>query len=747
MKQALAALLGGGLTLAACIAAGMVLLRLLKLTGFIRRGERWPLALTLGASVLHLVVLGVLAAQAAYWPVLLAVLVFPLLRAVTMKAWRPVGAPFGPTGPWLKWIAGVPAAVFTIVYFVYAWSPEHSPDGSTYHLGFVARYLRTHGLEKITVNFYAMLSQGVELLFLPAFSIGRHSSAALVHLGFGVALAWAIFQFGRRQNMPWVGAAAALLTFLAPVFGLTASIAYIDVAAAAIVFSTFYWLELWDQEHGLSEDSWRLLIPVGLMAGYAIAAKLTVFTIAVYALAFVALRARRIRPLLIVTAGIALMAGPWIARNWIWYQNPMAPLGTAVFRNPYTHVTFEEGYREYLTHYEVTDMSTLPMEVTLGGLKTQGIVGPVFLLLPIGLLALRRRAGRHIWIAALLLLSTYPANIGTRFLIPALPFLSLAITMAIGEQPRILAALILIHAALSWPKAIPLYASEYAWRIDRFPWREALRRSDTETFLRQTIGGYNAARLVNAKVPEDASVLTFAGIPDAYTRPLVRVLFQSASNEVAADIFYMGTDIGQQPIRLHRFRFAPRTGRRFRMLQTASNVPHEEQWNVHELRFYHNGMEIARRPEWRLQAWPNPWDVQMAFDNSPVTRWRSWETPAPGMYLDVDFGGEETVDEIRVATSADSIHVRMEPQMMTVLGAWEGIPAQLESSNVAPVSNARRLATYEMHRRGVDYILLNPNDPQAEDVANDPEAWGLRELGEDQGARLYKTIWPQETKK
>lgn len=742
MKQALAALLGSGLTIVACVAAGLILLRFLKVSQFLRRGERWPLALTLGASVLHLIVFGVLAIHVAYWPILLAILLAPLAWAGWTKAWRPTPASLGYVSPWLKWVAGVAAAPFAILYFFYAWAPEHSADGATYHVGLVARYLRLHALERITVNFYAMLSQGVELLYLPAFSIGRHSSTSLVHLGFGIALAWAIFQFGRRQNAPWIGAAAALLTFLAPVFGHTTSIAYVDAAAAAIAFSAFYWLELWDREHGLSGDSWRLLIPAGLMAGYAIAAKLTVFTMAAYALGFVLLRARRIKPVLIIAAGVVLMAGPWIARNWIWYENPMAPLGTAVFRNPYTHVMFEESYREYYTHWELQDRSMLPLEVTFGGTKTQEIIGPIFLVLPIGLLALRRRAGRHVVVAGLVVLATYPANVGTRFLIPALPFLSLAIAMAIGERPRVLAALMLVHAALSWPSSIPLYADMPASPMNRLLWREALRLTDTDTFLRQTTINYGAARLVNSVVPENASILTFQGIPDAYTHPLVRVTFASASNEVAADIFQMATDIGQQPIRVHSFRFEPRAGRRFRMRQRASNVPRIEQWNVHELRFYHAGVEIARKPEWRLQAWPNPWDVQMAFDNSPMTRWRSWETPAPGMYIDVDFGRDETVDEIRVESSADSIDVRMEPQMMTAAGGWDTIPAQWVGEDTTPVANARRLATYELHRRGVDYLLLITGDPAAEDVANDPEAWGLRELGNDGDARVYKTIWP-----
>jgi hypothetical protein len=219
------------------------------------------------------------------------------------------------------------------------------------------------------------------------------------------------------------------------------------------------------------------------------------------------------------------------------------------------------------------------------------------------------------------------------------------------------------------------------------------------------------------------------------------VYYQSASNEIAGDIFQMGSDIGRQPIRVHHFGFVARTAQRFRLLQTGT-APKEEIWNAHEIRFYRGGSEIARRPEWRLQAWPNSWEVQMAFDNSPMTRWRSWETPAPGMYIEVDFGRDETIDEIRVETSADSPHVRMVPQVMNPSGKWENLPTQLVSRDLQPVSNARRLATYELHRRGIDYFLLAPGDPLAEDVANDPEAWGLRELGHDKETRVYKSIWP-----
>ncbi len=92
-----------------------------------------------------------------------------------------------------------------------------------------------------------------------------------------------------------------------------------------------------------------------------------------------------------------------------------------------------------------------------------------------------------------------------------------------------------------------------------------------------------------------------------------------------------------QPTRIVKFDFAPRELRKLRVVQTAS-LPYN-QWSIAEMRIFGNtNAELPRDSAWRLTAHPNPWDVQLAFDNSPVTRWRSWQPAAPGMYVQVDFG-------------------------------------------------------------------------------------------------------------
>src|SRR6185295_14360897 len=79
-------------------------------------------------------------------------------------------------------------SAFFIYYFFNAMAPEVSPDGSGYHLGNVLRYWRNHGFVWDYHSLYSYLSQGMEMLFLVAFSFGRHSAAALVHFAWLCAL-------------------------------------------------------------------------------------------------------------------------------------------------------------------------------------------------------------------------------------------------------------------------------------------------------------------------------------------------------------------------------------------------------------------------------------------------------------------------------------------------------------------------------------------------------------------------------
>jgi hypothetical protein len=50
----------------------------------------------------------------------------------------------------------------------------------------------------------------------------------------------------------------------------------------------------------------------------------------------------------------------------------------------------------------------------------------------------------------------------------------------------------------------------------------------------------------------------------------------------------------------------------------------------------------------------------------------------------------------------------------------------------------RRLAVEELKRRGIGYLLVQPGDFMEADFRDNASLWGLREVAEVDGARLFK---------
>jgi hypothetical protein len=748
--EALAPLWGAALTIAACYAAGTALIS--RLGTSLQPAERFPLAFVLGAACLHLTMFTVFALKIATRPVLFALAIGVIGVAIWNHVQNNRVQPRDAAPAKFSWTENPPAfgyaaifIVFTVLYFITAWAPEASADGSGYHLELISRYLDAHGFFPITTNLYAGFAQGAEMLYAMAFSFGGHAAPAVVHLCFAVALAFAMLAYGIRIGKWWVGAAAALLVYVTPVVGKDASAAYIDVASAAIAFCVFYWLEVWDE----SRDD-RALIAVGLLAGYAFATKLTGGALVPYALVFAAWRSWKRREgmmkrVLLIGVCAAWMMSPWLVKNWIYLGDPIFPFGASVFRNPNMHVSAIEEFVAFSHGYRITDQR-LPVELFVRGDVVGGFLGPVFLALPLALLSLRNQTGRRLLLAGAVVMIPFFANLHARFLIPVLPFLSIAMILPLSNLPRAAAALAAFHALASWPPVVRSYINPLPWTLTRSPLAAALRRETQDGYLRRTLPGYPQARLIEAHVPEQGRVFAFSGIATSYTSREVLVGHMAALNQNMNDALVIGWDSESQPRMTIVFRFAERALQRIRIVQTA-RLPLHQQWGVHELRYYRGGVEIPRSPAWRLHASPNPWEVQFAFDNSPATRWRTWETALPGMYIETDFGTDQRLDEVRVETSRTDRDAKLQVETFSKTDEtnktnekmqWVKIASDPEQREVSSAPWFRRAATDELHARGVEYLLIQDRDFGAADFDEDPESWGLEIVARESGMTIYK---------
>ena len=220
MPEILRILLGGSLPVVSAYCLGRFLLRRLPLPGAI--------ALAVGAALLsHLIFLTLLAGAANLWTFLLLAVVTAALG--TLKAQRAGANSPGLPHPIYLAIFGA----YGVLYFLHALAPEIRSDGYTYHLGLPAEWLRL-GSFSGRIAFFEMLPQGLEMLFMFAFALGRHSAAKLVHFAFLAASVPLILSIGRKMRIPnWAAGAAAVLYFCSPVAGTSGTSAYND---AALVF-------------------------------------------------------------------------------------------------------------------------------------------------------------------------------------------------------------------------------------------------------------------------------------------------------------------------------------------------------------------------------------------------------------------------------------------------------------------------------------------------------------------------------
>lgn len=725
---------GAGFTAATAWALGRILLARLRVRLY--REDEHLLAFIAGSVTLSMVMFVLACCKLVYTPVLIAI-----GTAAVFAAWREGAFSRSeerlPALPrlwrWFFWAVYVP---FGVVALAFALAPEISPDGSSYHLGIVSRYLREHGFIPMPWHMYAQLSQGFDLLYLFAFALGRHSAAATYHLLFLMTLPWLIVRYGQRAGYPAAGVAAGLFTFVAPVVQNVGAVAYNDVALATIIFTLFYVFEA-------SRDEWADGVPAltGLLAGFCYGIKYTAFVAAPYALVrlLLQLRAQKrlsLRPVAVFCVCAGLMIVPWMVRNQLWYSNPFAPLMNRLVPNPTNHVSFEDGYSKFMRTYDgIESYMQIPMELTVRGQKLGGIVGPLFLLSPLALFAARTAPGWRILLAALVFASTYPLNIGTRFVIPALPFISLALALALPAWRVLLPLLVVAHSVTSWYRMIPVIGAPYAPHIEKFLWKQAWSPLRAQEWL-NAAPNYRAAQLVERHTPPDAVVLTYNALAEAYTSRDTRVWFQSAWGDRMFDLLWVAWNLEAQPIRGERFTFPRQPLRKLRVIQTES---HEDlQWSLSEIRVHDGANELPRLPLWRLTAKPSPWDVQYAFDNSPLTRWRSWRRLEPGMYVEIDLGQATTASDVTVELSNDQWSIKMRLEGMGDDGQWRVLASASTQFSLPPQLEMRRAATDELKRGGVTHILVRDDDFGSADMRQNEDLWGFTVVGETDGWRLYK---------
>jgi hypothetical protein len=734
MKQLVYIALATVLTFASAYSFGALLLRVLRVRLY--RSEERFFAFIAGSAMLSTLVFLLAVAGFARKSVFLAATLPVIAFAVWRGVHRPSGEDLPPVSLAWRVVFWGGFVAFTGYYVPTVLLPESSPDGVAYHVALVARYVREQRIPPITTSMYANLSQGLEMLFLYAFSIGRHTAAATAHFLFLLTLPFGMLSYARRIQRPEAGVVAALLFYAAPIVGRTGTIAYVDVAAAAVAFALFYALQIWRER----QDEVRLVALAGLFAGFGYAIKYPGGVGVVYAALFIAFWTARNPAKMFRYAAIAALCAlavmsPWLVKNAVWLGNPFSPFLNAWFPNPYVYASFERDYVNSFRAMGGVTLAEIPLEVTVRGERLQGLLGPVFLFAPFGLLALRWRCGRQVLLAAAIFLVPYFGNIGARFLIPALPFLSLALALGVQQFRGVLPMVLAAHLFYSWPAVVPAYSAQYAWRLEPTRWDAALRRTPEHEYLDSRLDEFPIVQIMDAVVQPGERIFSPSLGGRAYHRQDVVIGYESAFGNRIQDMLYRA--ISDDLHTTHRFTFAlPATPiRRIRVVQTQRlDAPAQ----IGEIRVYRDGLEIPRAPEWRLRASDNPWEVQAAFDNSPLTVWMPGRATEPGIFIQIDFGAAIVADRMTINVPRVQNWLAMRIETDSGDGRWSAVEVAPLVDETGWPPRARSLVAQEMKDAGIRWIAVRDVDLLAGDLFERAERWGIREVAYARGIRLWR---------
>jgi len=699
-------LAGALFTLATCYALGNLCLRALAVPR--------PVILATGAAALANLVFVLLLVGLAGAPA------FALVGVVSLGAWWRIRTPLlrdpekTPLDRISRGLLAAALGIYALVYFIHALAPEIQPDGISYHLGLVAEYLRL-GTFPARVGFYEMVPQGLEMLFLFAFAFGRHSAAKLVHFVLLLATLPLFRAIGRRLGLAdlasWL---AAALYFCAPVVAVSGTSSYTDAALVFFTLAAFYLLLVWRQE---GDD--RYLLPAGVAAGFGYAVKFPGIILLPLALLFVLLSGgRKARQFALLLGGGALMLAPWMLRDAILAGNPLAPLFNRWFPNPYFHAFTEQELARNLSSYAGVRLLEAPWQLAVGG-KLQGIFGPLLLALPLGLLALGWRAGRLCWLAAALLAAPWFANHGARFLMPAFPFLALALAMVL-PRPAAWACLAL-EAVACWPAVVDLYTLPYTWRLHAPPLAAALRLEPESEYLYRATAEYKIAGMIEQETRPGEKIFSLISGPRAYVDREMLEYWHSARADQLLDTLKVASLYQDAPLYDVTALFPQQVlrGVRFRLTRA-----HPGEWCVHEVRLFLGEDRVYSSPQWYLRARPEPWEAPAAFDDNLATRWRTWEPMRPGMYLEADFDRPQVLTSALMISHTPVYQVPFEIDGQGMDGKWHLLSSEPRVT-VRPREELRRWAAQAVRRAGYRYLL----------AADTAEGNGL--LTKDMLARLH----------
>ncbi len=345
-----------------------------------------------------------------------------------------------------------------------ALAPPTQFDSLVYHLALPAEYLKAGKMFTVPHNIFFSFPQGMEMLYGMALRLDGPILANLLHWMFLPLGALAIYSFCSKFWGHKSAVTGSIIWLFTPAAMFVSTGTYVDLALAFYVFISVYCFMLW-------KDSGRtyFIYLCAIFSGLACGIKYTAFiNVLILSALFVFSgrfhshnpvsnpdpdsdepedikfdrhhlhtrnsHAQRLRACLKYVMVVSIVFFPWLLKNFIYLNNPIAPWGAAIFTASKVSAGLAGAYFKHIAGHGLSiggirGLLLLPWYLTFYGYKYGGgfdIMGPVFLLfIPILFLRMKIDKIEKILVAYCLMYLAVWIVTGKvmRFLMPVLPFL------------------------------------------------------------------------------------------------------------------------------------------------------------------------------------------------------------------------------------------------------------------------------------------------------------------------------------
>src|SRR5206468_11336802 len=126
-----------------------------------------------------------------------------------------------------------------------------------------------------------------------------------------------------------------------------------------------------------------------------------------------------------------------------------------------------------------------------------------------------------------------------------------------------------------------------------------------------------------------------------------------------------------------------------------------------------------------------------AVDGRLTSFWMCGNPLTPGQFAEFDFSTWERADRVVVEPALDQPSARIALEVRDQNGDWDRLPDPEPEEAPIP-GDLRRIVAAELKRRGIDYVLAFDGQFGADDLRDRAVDWGIRQVVEYKGARLYQ---------